>query len=120
MCAFDLSCARAGPWTTQILADRGVDVIKVERPGTGDDTRGWGPPWVGHAGDPAQRVAAWHLCANRNKRSITMDIATPEGQDGPYAPRAGYDFLVQGLGGLMSITGRMASPAGGRSRWAWR
>lgn len=158
----DLSRVLAGPWATQILADLGADVIKVERPGSGDDTRGWGPPWVGDADDPSQRMAAYYLCANRNKRSITIDLATPRGrelvralatqsdvlvenfkvgglarygldwpslqevnprlvycsitgfgQDGPYAHRAGYDFLVQGLGGLMSVTGRPDDEAGG-------
>lgn len=151
----DLSRILAGPWAGQILADLGADVIKVERPGSGDDTRGWGPPWIKDGQGQDTSVAAYYLCANRNKRSITVDITQPEGQDivrrlaaqsdvvlenfklgglkqygldydslktvnprlvycsitgfgqdGPYAPRAGYDFLIQGLGGLMSITGR--------------
>lgn len=151
----DLSRILAGPWAGQILADLGADVIKVERPGPGDDTRGWGPPWIKDDQGRDTSVAAYYLCANRNKRSITVDITQPEGQDivrrlaaqsdvvlenfklgglkqygldydslkavnprlvycsitgfgqdGPYAPRAGYDFLIQGLGGLMSITGR--------------
>lgn len=151
----DLSRILAGPWAGQILADLGADVIKVERPGPGDDTRGWGPPWIKDDQGQDTSVAAYYLCANRNKRSITVDITQPEGQDivrrlaaqsdvvlenfklgglkqygldydslkavnprlvycsitgfgqdGPYAPRAGYDFLIQGLGGLMSITGR--------------
>ncbi len=151
----DLSRILAGPWAGQILADLGADVIKVERPGPGDDTRGWGPPWIKDDQGKDTSVAAYYLCANRNKRSITVDITQPEGQDivrrlaaqsdvvlenfklgglkqygldydslkavnprlvycsitgfgqdGPYAPRAGYDFLIQGLGGLMSITGR--------------
>lgn len=151
----DLSRILAGPWAGQILADLGADVIKVERPGPGDDTRGWGPPWIKDNQGQDTSVAAYYLCANRNKRSITVDITQPEGQDivrrlaaqsdvvlenfklgglkqygldydslkavnprlvycsitgfgqdGPYAPRAGYDFLIQGLGGLMSITGR--------------
>ena len=151
----DLSRILAGPWAGQILADLGADVIKVERPGSGDDTRGWGPPWIKDDQGKDTSVAAYYLCANRNKRSITVDITQPEGQDivrrlaaqsdvvlenfklrglkqygldydslkavnprlvycsitgfgqdGPYAPRAGYDFLIQGLGGLMSITGR--------------
>ena len=151
----DLSRILAGPWAAQLLGDYGADVVKVERPGTGDDTRGWGPPWTPDAhGDPTND-AAYFLCANRNKRSITVDFTRPEGQTllhrlaadsdilienfkvgglkpyhldydtlhalnprliycsitgfgqtGPYAPRAGYDFLIQGMGGLMSITGR--------------
>lgn len=151
----DLSRILAGPWAGQILADLGADVIKVERPGPGDDTRGWGPPWIKDDQGQDTSVTSYYLCANRNKRSITVDITQPEGQDivrrlaaqsdvvlenfklgglkqygldydslkavnprlvycsitgfgqdGPYAPRAGYDFLIQGLGGLMSITGR--------------
>lgn len=151
----DLSRILAGPWAGQLLADLGADVIKVERPGEGDDTRGWGPPWLQDEAGQDTPVAAYYLCANRNKRSITIDITQPEGQalvrqlaaesdvvlenykldglkkygldyaslsainprliycsitgfgqTGPYAPRAGYDFLIQGLGGLMSLTGR--------------
>jgi len=158
----DLSRVLAGPWATQILGDLGADVIKIERPGAGDDTRGWGPPWMPDAQGADSRVAAYYLCANRNKRSVTVDMATPQGQDlirqlacrsdvlvenfkaggltrygldydslralnprlvycsitgfgqtGPYAARAGYDFLVQGLGGLMSVTGRPDDEAGG-------
>jgi len=150
----DLSRVLAGPWAGQILADLGADVIKVERPGSGDDTRAWGPPYLkDEAGDDTD-VAAYYLCANRNKQSITIDFTQPAGQkllrelvlecdvllenfktggltqygldyaslkevhpklvycsitgfgqDGPYAARAGYDFLIQGLGGLMSLTG---------------
>ncbi|CAM5183281.1 Crotonobetainyl-CoA:carnitine CoA-transferase CaiB-like acyl-CoA transferase OS=Castellaniella defragrans OX=75697 GN=HNR28_001164 PE=3 SV=1 [Castellaniella defragrans] len=162
----DLSRVLAGPWATQILADLGADVVKIERPGSGDDTRAWGPPWF--SGDQARdqvsgaQVAAYYLCANRNKRSVTVDIGTSEGQaiirdlaansdvlvenfkvgglaaygldyaslhalnprlvycsitgfgqTGPYAARAGYDFLVQGLGGLMSVTGRPDTEEGG-------
>ena len=151
----DLSRILAGPWCTQVLADLGAEVIKVERPGTGDDTRAWGPPWLKDADGRDTADAAYFFCANRNKRSIAIDIATPEGQalvrrlaeradvvlenfkvgglkaygldwdslravnprlvycsitgfgqTGPYAPRAGYDFLIQGMGGLMSVTGR--------------
>ncbi|MGN6528303.1 MAG: CaiB/BaiF CoA transferase family protein [Burkholderiaceae bacterium] len=151
----DLSRVLAGPWCGQLLADLGADVVKVERPGAGDDTRSWGPPWLKDAQGEATRDAAYYFCANRNKRSVTIDIATAEGQDlvrrlameadvvlenfkvgglvqygldhasllamkpslvccsitgfgqtGPYAQRAGYDFLIQGMGGLMSITGR--------------
>ena len=158
----DLSRILAGPWAGQMLADLGADVIKVERPGAGDDTRGWGPPWLKDEHGADTDVAAYYLCANRNKRSITIDITRAEGQalvrrlaaesdvvlenfkvgglaqygldydslkavnprlvycsitgfgqDGPYAPRAGYDFLIQGLGGLMSITGRPDGEEGG-------
>jgi len=158
----DLSRILAGPWAGQMLADLGADVIKVERPGAGDDTRGWGPPWLKDEQGAETNVAAYYLCANRNKRSITSDITRPEGQqlvrdlaaqsdvvlenvkvgglaqygldyaslkavnrrlvycsitgfgqDGPYAPRAGYDFLIQGLGGLMSLTGRPDDEDGG-------
>jgi crotonobetainyl-CoA:carnitine CoA-transferase CaiB-like acyl-CoA transferase len=151
----DLSRVLAGPWAGQLLADLGADVVKVERPGAGDDTRAWGPPWLKDAQGEATRDAAYYFCANRNKRSVTIDIARPEGaalvrrlaleadvvlenfkvgglkqygldwpslkalkpglvycsitgfgQTGPYAQRAGYDFLIQGMGGLMSVTGR--------------
>ncbi|MCA0176038.1 MAG: CoA transferase [Proteobacteria bacterium] len=151
----DLSRVLAGPWASQILGDLGADVVKVERPGSGDDTRAWGPPWVAQADGTDSRQAAYFQCANRNKRSIAIDMATAEGQalirelareadvvlenfkvgglkgygldyaslkavnprliycsvtgfgqTGPYAPRAGYDFLIQGMGGLMSLTGR--------------
>jgi crotonobetainyl-CoA:carnitine CoA-transferase CaiB-like acyl-CoA transferase len=150
----DLTRVLAGPWCTQMLADLGADVVKVERPGSGDDTRGWGPPFLRDADGNDTAESAYYLCANRNKRSLTVDIATEEGQaiirrlalhsdvlvenfkvgdmarhgldaatlraanprlvycsisgfgqDGPYAQRAGYDFAVQGLGGLMSVTG---------------
>ena len=149
----DLSRVLAGPWCTQTLADLGADVIKIERPGMGDDTRGWGPPFLPST-DEASAQAAYYLGANRNKRSVTCDIAQPEGQaliralaahcdvfvenfkvgdmarygldyaslaaikpglvycsitgfgqTGPYAERAGYDYAVQGMGGLMSVTG---------------
>jgi crotonobetainyl-CoA:carnitine CoA-transferase CaiB-like acyl-CoA transferase len=146
----DLSRVLAGPWASQVLADLGADVVKVERPGSGDDTRHWGPPTLNDgSGD-----AAYFLSANRGKRSLTVDYATPEGQQivrrlardcdvllenhkvgdlaryglgysdlqavnpaliycsitgfgqtGPYAQRAGYDFAIQALGGLMSVTG---------------
>ena len=151
----DLSRILAGPWAGQLLGDYGADVIKVERPGAGDDTRAWGPPWTPDAQGGDTNTAAYFLCANRNKRSITIDFTQQGGQDlvhrlaetsdilienfkvgglkpyrldyetihainprliycsitgfgqtGPYAPRAGYDFLIQGMGGLMSITGR--------------
>jgi formyl-CoA transferase len=159
----DLSRVLAGPWCAQNLADLGADVIKIERPGLGDDTRAWGPPYAPDAGGRATSEAAYYLSANRGKRSVTVDIASPEGQallrelvvhcdvvlenfkvghlkrygldydalkaikpdlvycsitgfgqDGPYAHRAGYDFLIQGMGGLMSITGeRDGVPGGG-------
>ncbi|WP_019171460.1 CaiB/BaiF CoA transferase family protein [Pseudaminobacter salicylatoxidans] len=153
----ELARILAGPWAGQQLADLGADVIKVENPNGGDDTRKWGPPFVeGHDGENLS-AAYYHSC-NRGKRSIAIDFSTPEGaetvkkliatadvvienfklgglkkygldyeslhainpklvycsitgfgQSGPYAPRAGYDFIVQGMSGLMSITG----PAGG-------
>ena len=150
----DLSRVLAGPWATQVLGDLGADIIKVERPGTGDETRGWGPPYVRDPGGAETADAAYFMCANRNKRSVAIDFTRPEGQalllrlaarcdvvvenfkvgglrqyglddaslraanprliycsitgfgqTGPYASRAGYDFLIQGLGGLMSLTG---------------
>ena len=159
----DLSRVLAGPWATQLLADLGADVIKVEKPGAGDDTRHWGPPWLEH-GD--QTVAAYFLAANRGKRSVAIDFATEVGaalvrrmaadadvlvenfkvgglkrfgldseslraehprliyasitgfgQDGPYAARAGYDYIIQGMGGLMSLTGMPdGEPGGGPMR----
>ena len=157
----DLSRVLAGPWAGQVLADLGAEVIKVERPGAGDDTRGWGPPYLKDGQGNATSEAAYFLCANRNKQSVTIDFTRPEGQalvrqlaaksdilienfkvgglahygldyaalkdlnprliycsitgfgqDGPYAARAGYDFLIQGLGGIMSITGRADGDAG--------
>jgi len=159
----DLSRVLAGPWCTQLLADLGAEVIKVERPGSGDDTRHWGPPWHGE-GD--RRVAAYFLSCNRGKKSAAIDFARPEGaalvrklagqadvvvenfkvgglgkfgldaaklraanprliyasitgfgQDGPYADRAGYDFIIQGMGGMMSVTGLPdGEPGGGPMR----
>lgn len=158
----DLSRILAGPWASQILADLGADVIKVERPDIGDDTRGWGPPYLKDSAGKDSAMASYFLCANRNKRSITVDMTLPDGQqllrdlaaecdvvienfkkggllrygldyaslkgvnprlvycsitgfgqDGPYSGRAGYDFLIQGLGGLMSITGRPDGEPGG-------
>ena len=155
----DLSRVLAGPWCTQLLADLGAEVIKIERPGAGDDTRHWGPPWHEH-GD--ERVAAYFLAANRGKKSAAIDFAQAEGaalvrrmaaasdvvvenfkvgglarfgldsaslraanprlvyasitgfgQDGPYADRAGYDYIIQGMGGLMSITGLPDGEPGG-------
>jgi crotonobetainyl-CoA:carnitine CoA-transferase CaiB-like acyl-CoA transferase len=158
----DLSRVLAGPWCTQTLADLGAEVIKVERPGSGDDTRGWGPPFLKDDAGRDTAEAAYFLGANRNKRSITIDIAHPEGQalvrrladgcdvlvenfkvgdmarygldaatlrercprlvycsitgfgqTGPYRERAGYDYAIQGLGGLMSITGERDDRPGG-------
>ena len=151
----DLSRVLAGPWAGQILADLGAEVIKVERPGNGDDTRAWGPPFLKDVYGESTGEAAYYLSANRNKQSVTIDFTKPEGQrlvrelaaksdilienfkvggleaygldyaslkavnpqliycsitgfgqTGPYAKRAGYDFMIQGLGGLMSLTGR--------------
>lgn len=150
----DLSRILAGPTATQLLADLGADVIKVERPGAGDDTRGWGPPFVPNADGSDSDLSAYFLSANRNKRSIAIDLASDDGvalvkrlaaisdviienykpgdlarrglgyddirkvkpdivwcaisgfgQTGPYADRTGYDFLIQAMGGIMSITG---------------
>ena len=159
----DLSRVLAGPWCTQLLADLGADIVKIERPGNGDDTRHWGPPWHG---DGEERVAAYFLSANRGKRSAAIDFGREEGaalvrklaetadvvvenfkvgglskfgldadslrtanprliyasitgfgQDGPYADRAGYDYIIQGMGGLMSITGLPdGAPGGGPMR----
>lgn len=155
----DLSRVLAGPWASQLLGDMGAEVIKIEKPGIGDDTRAWGPPWL-DSGD--ERESAYFLAANRNKKSVAVDIATPEGQrivrelacksdilienfkvgglakygldyaslsklnerliycsitgfgqTGPHAAKAGYDFMIQGVSGLMSVTGNPpASPAG--------
>ncbi len=158
----DLSRILAGPWCTQTLADLGADVIKIERPGTGDDTRTWGPPFLKDAQGHDTAEAAYYLGCNRNKRSITCDIAQPAGQalirelathcdvlvenfkvgdlarygldyaslrsvnprlvfcsitgfgqTGPYRDRAGYDYAVQGMGGLMSVTGERDDIGGG-------
>jgi crotonobetainyl-CoA:carnitine CoA-transferase CaiB-like acyl-CoA transferase len=158
----DLSRVLAGPWCTQTLADLGADVIKIERPGTGDDTRTWGPPFLKDSQGNDSQEAAYYLGANRNKRSVTCDIAQPGGQalvrelvahcqvfvenfkvgdmarygldyaslreinpalvycsitgfgqTGPYRDRAGYDYAVQGMGGLMSVTGERDDLGGG-------
>ena len=159
----DLSRVLAGPWCTQLLADLGAEVIKVERPKVGDDTRHWGPPWH-QAGE--DRVSAYFLSCNRGKKSAAIDFSQPEGaklvrelaaqadivienfkvgglekfglgaaslraahpkliyasitgfgQDGPHADRAGYDYIIQGMGGLMSITGLPdGEPGGGPMR----
>ncbi len=151
----DLSRVLAGPWASQILGDLGAEVIKIERPASGDDTRAWGPPFLHDRNTGLDGDAAYYLCTNRNKESVTVDFTTPQGrtiverlaaradivlenfkvggleaygldyaslrkinprliycsitgfgQTGPYAARPGYDFLIQAMGGLMSVTGR--------------
>ncbi|MFZ4528769.1 MAG: CaiB/BaiF CoA transferase family protein [Undibacterium curvum] len=158
----DLTRVLAGPWCAQNLADLGAEVIKVERPGAGDDTRSWGPPYLRDEDGANTSEAAYYLTANRGKLAITVDIATAEGQqiirelaaqsdvvlenykvgqlakygldyaslkqikpdliycsitgfgqEGPYAARAGYDFIVQGMGGFMSLTGERDDLPGG-------
>ncbi|MFM7801519.1 MAG: CaiB/BaiF CoA transferase family protein [Limnohabitans sp.] len=158
----DLSRVLAGPWCTQTLADLGADVVKVERPDVGDDTRGWGPPFLPTPDGQHSAESAYFLGANRNKRSITCDLSSAAGQQliremaaradvlvenfkvgdmqrygldyaslksinpklvycsitgfgqtGPYADRAGYDFAVQAMGGLMSVTGERDDAGGG-------
>lgn len=158
----DLSRVLAGPWCSQNLADMGAEVIKVERPGSGDDTRRWGPPWVPSAEGGANSDSTYYAAANRGKKSITVDISRPEGQalihqlaaisdvvienykigdlkrygldyaslskinprlvycsitgygqDGPSSHKPGYDFVFQGMGGLMSITGERDDLPGG-------
>jgi crotonobetainyl-CoA:carnitine CoA-transferase CaiB-like acyl-CoA transferase len=158
----DLSRILAGPWCSQLLADLGAEVIKIERPGKGDDTRGWGPPFIRDAAGRDTSDAAYFQCANRGKKSVAIDIAKPEGQTlvrelaarcdvllenfkvgdlaryglsyadiralnprivycsitgfgqtGPYRDRAGYDFMIQAMGGLMSITGEHDDLPGG-------
>jgi glutaryl-CoA transferase len=151
----DLSRVLAGPWASQLLADLGAEVVKIERPGTGDETRGWGPPWLTTPEGAETRESAYFACTNRGKKSVTVDLARPEGQaivrrlaarsdvllenfkvgslsrlglgweelsslnprlvycsitgfgqSGPYKDRPGYDFVVQAMGGLMSVTGQ--------------
>ncbi len=158
----DLSRILAGPWSGQVFADLGAEVIKVERPGRGDDTRGWGPPFLKDKSGTETGEAAYFLSTNRGKKSVTLDIASPAGQeiarelaklsdvllenykvgdlkryglgydsltalnprlvycsitgfgqDGPLRDRAGYDFMIQGMGGLMSITGERDDKPGG-------
>jgi crotonobetainyl-CoA:carnitine CoA-transferase CaiB-like acyl-CoA transferase len=158
----DLTRVLAGPWCTQNLADLGAEVIKIERPGAGDDTRAWGPPYLKDEAGNDTTEAAYYLSANRNKLSVALDIASPRGaelvrelalqsdilvenfkvgglskygldyeslkelnprliycsitgfgQTGPYASRPGYDFMIQGMGGLMSITGERDDLPGG-------
>jgi crotonobetainyl-CoA:carnitine CoA-transferase CaiB-like acyl-CoA transferase len=158
----DMSRVLAGPWCGQILADLGADVVKIERPGVGDDTRSWGPPYLRDANGADTHEAAYFLGANRGKRSVTLDIAKPEGQaiarrlaarcdvvienykagdltryglgyeqlrvensgliycsitgfgqTGPMRNVAGYDFIIQAIGGLMSVTGERDDLPGG-------
>jgi crotonobetainyl-CoA:carnitine CoA-transferase CaiB-like acyl-CoA transferase len=150
----DLSRVLAGPWASQLFADLGAEVVKIERPGPGDETRSWGPPWLAGAGGAETRESAYFACTNRGKKSVAVDLGKPEGQalvrrlaersdvllenfkvgalarlglgyddlaalnprlvycsitgfgqTGPYRNRPGYDFVVQGMGGLMSVTG---------------
>ena len=158
----DLSRVLAGPWCTQLLADLGATVIKIERPGTGDDTRAWGPPFLKDRAGNDTAEAAYYLACNRGKLSVAIDFTRPEGrdlvlalarqsdalvenfkvgglakygldyaqvaavnprlvyasitgfgQDGPYADRAGYDFIIQGMSGFMSVTGERDDLPGG-------
>ncbi len=158
----DLTRVLAGPWCTQLLADLGAEVIKIERPGSGDDTRAWGPPYLKNSDGADTSEAAYYLSANRGKRSVTIDISRPRGpvaaaqargqcdmrrrelqgraareirsrlralteinpgliycsitgfgQTGPYRMRAGYDFMMQGMGGFMCITGERDDRPGG-------
>jgi crotonobetainyl-CoA:carnitine CoA-transferase CaiB-like acyl-CoA transferase len=158
----DMSRILAGPWVGQLLADLGADVIKLERPGSGDDTRGWGPPFLKDREGKDTAESAYYLCTNRGKKSVTLDISKTEGQaiareladrsdvllenykvgdlkryglgydklsarnpklvycsitgfgqTGPYRERAGYDFMIQGMGGLMSFTGERDDLPGG-------
>src|SRR5258705_903767 len=158
----DLSRVLAGPWCTQLLADLGATVSKIERPGSGNDTRAWGPPFLKDAAGRDTSEAAYYLACNRGKLSVAVDFTRPEGQrivrdlalqadvlvenfkvgglakygldyasisalnarlvyasitgfgqDGPYADRAGYDFIIQGMSGFMSVTGERDDLPGG-------
>jgi crotonobetainyl-CoA:carnitine CoA-transferase CaiB-like acyl-CoA transferase len=162
----DLSRVLAGPWASQNMADLGAEVIKIERPGSGDDSRAFGPPWVKDAAGRDTKDSAYYTSANRGKKSVTLNIALPEGQaiarelakssdvlienykygdlaryglgyeqlhelnprliycsvtgfgqTGPYRERPGYDFMIQGMGGMMSVTGEPDdAPGGGPQR----
>jgi len=162
----DLSRVLAGPWASQNMADLGAEVIKIERPGTGDDSRAFGPPWVKDGAGRETKDSAYYTSANRGKKSVTLNIAVPEGQaiareiaksadvlienykygdlaryglgyeqlrelnarliycsvtgfghTGPYRERPGYDFMIQGMGGMMSVTGEPDdAPGGGPQR----
>jgi len=158
----DLSRVLAGPWCTQLLADLGAEVVKIEKPGSGDDTRGWGPPFLKDSSGRDTGEAAYYLACNRGKKSVAVDFTRAEGrqivrdlargadivvenfkvgalarygldypslsaanprliycsitgfgQTGPYAERAGYDFIIQGMGGFMSVTGERDDLPGG-------
>jgi formyl-CoA transferase len=158
----DLTRVLAGPWSTQILADLGAEVIKIERPGAGDDTRAWGPPYLRDTDGNDTKESAYYLACNRGKKSVTLDLSHPQGQEivrklaarsdllvenykvgglkqyeldyerlrtvnprliycsitgfgqtGPYAQKAGYDFIIQAMGGMMSITGERDDVPGG-------
>ena len=158
----DLSRILAGPWAAQTLGDLGAEVIKIERPGSGDDTRGWGPPFLNRSDGDEGGESAYFMSANRGKKSVTVDLGTPRGQElvralaeksdvvienfrvggaaqfgldydtlsarnpglvycsitgfgqtGPYAERGGYDFIIQAMGGLMSLTGEPDDRPGG-------
>jgi formyl-CoA transferase len=162
LAVLDLSRVLAGPWCTQLLADLGATVIKVERPGSGDDTRAWGPPFLKDRDGRDTAEAAYYLACNRGKRSVAIDFTRPDGQrlvrelargadvlienykvgglakvaldypsvaaqnprivycsitgfgqSGPYADRAGYDFIIQGMSGFMSVTGEADGEPGG-------
>ena len=112
--SLDLPRVLAGPWAGQMLADYGADVIKVERPGSGDDTRAWGPPWWGEG---EQRVAAYFLCANRGKRSLAIDIASPEGIARVRELAQQADILIENYQGRPAgqVRARCRQPAGDQS-----
>src|SRR3990172_1656891 len=166
ICALDLSRVLAGPWCGQNLADLGAEVIKIERPGTGDDSRAFGPPWLKGRDGKDTRESAYFASANRGKKSVTVNLSNAEGQNivrglarqsdvlienykvgdlaryglgygdlaqinpriiycsvtgfgqtGPYRERPGYDFMIQGMGGMMSVTGAPdGAPGGGPQR----
>ena len=158
----DLSRVLAGPWCGQNLADLGAEVIKIERPGTGDDSRAFGPPWLKDQAGRDTKESAYFASANRGKKSVTVNLSSPEGQEivrnlarrcdvlienykvgdlsryglgyddlrkmnprivycsvtgfgqtGPYRERPGYDFMIQGMGGMMSVTGQPDGEPGG-------
>ena len=101
----DLSRVLAGPWATQLLGDYGADVVKVERPGAGDDTRQWGPPWLREPAHGAGRESAYFLATNRNKRSLAIDLSTPAGQELVRELASKADVIVKISGGERSNAG---------------